>query len=475
MIQLGHNYSLPEREDELIPIKVVGVGGAGINALDRVVLDGMNKDDLIAINTDVQSLASSVAATKVQLGRGVTRGLGAGGDPELGFQAAMESVDEIRQALVDARMIFICAGLGGGTGSGATPLVAQLAREAGSLVIVFATLPFSFEGKRRAAQAQDALARLNQMADAVICFENDCMGDIVAPKAGIHQAFAVADMTISQSVRSIVNLIQRPGLIRIGFDDLFRALRSDNGRCLFGYGEGDSDNRAHDALTQALKNPLMNKGKMLENAAHVLVQVAGGPGMTLSEVEILMQELGKHISDQTQILFGTAVDSRMGNRLSVTIISSLGTESGAAIKQPLMHEPTAPPRPPPIWEQPTVESAPPIEETPVANVDLAPAPDELIQFPQPEPVQDRQPSIEEPPPPVAPRPPRVIIPKQKPVAKELKEAKPLKPAKVKVQAKQEVLQFEPVTRGRFEKSEPTIVEGQDLDVPTFLRKNIRVK
>jgi len=332
MIPLGHNYTLPEREVEIIPIKVVGVGGAGSNALDRVVLDGMEKGDLIAINTEVQSLASSVAACKVQLGRSVTRGLGAGGDPELGYQAAVESADEIRQALVDARMIFICAGLGGGTGSGAAPLVAQLAREAGSLVIAFATLPFSFEGKRRSTQAQEALARLNEIAHAVICFENDRMGDMVAPKAGIHQAFAVADITISQSLRSIVNLIQRPGLIRIGFDDLLRALRSDNGRCLFGFGESDSDNRAHDARKQALKNPLMDKGKMLADAAHVLVQVAGGPGMTLSEVEILMQELGRHVNDHTQILFGTAVDGRMGNRLSVTIISSLATDGEDAIK-----------------------------------------------------------------------------------------------------------------------------------------------
>ena len=471
MIQLSHNYSLPEREEDIIPIKVVGVGGAGTNALDRIVLDGIDKADLIAINTDVQSLASSVAATKVQLGRGVTRGLGAGGDPELGYQAAVESADEIRQALVDARMIFICAGLGGGTGSGATPLVAQLAREAGSLVIAFATLPFTFEGKRRAAQAQEGLARLNQIADAVICFENDCMGDIVAPKAGIHQAFAVADITISQSVRSIVNVIQRPGLIRIGFDDLLRALRSENGRCLFGFGESDSDNRAHDALGQALKNPLMNKGKMLADAAHVLVQVAGGPGMTLSEVEILMQELGRHINDQTQILFGTSVDSRMGNRLSVTIISSLGNESGAETKQTIMHTPAAPPAP-------IVEQQPPIE-TPAAvasdaMVDLPPLAEDLIQFPQPEPVQDLQPAVEPLAVEKAPSPSRVIIPKQKPAPKIPGEPKLPKPEKF-VQVKQEVLQFEPVTRGRFEKSEPTIVEGQDLDVPTFLRKNFRVK
>src|SRR5439155_1015823 len=234
--------------------------------------------------------------------------------------------DEIRQALVDARMIFICAGLGGGTGTGGAPFVAQLAREAGSLVIAFATRPFSFEGKRRGAQAQEAFARLNEIAHAVICFENDRMADMVAPKAGIHQAFAIADITISQSVRSIVNLIQRPGLIRIGFDDLLSALRTRNSRCLFGYGESDSDNRAHDALTLALKNPLMDRGRMLADATNVLVQVAGGPGMTLSEVEVLMQELGRNVNEQTQILFGAVVDGRLGDRLTVTIISSLAAD-----------------------------------------------------------------------------------------------------------------------------------------------------
>src|SRR5712691_3176917 len=469
MIQLGHNYTLPEREEENIPIKVVGVGGAGSNALDRVVLDGMEKGDLIAMNTEVQSLASSVAACKVQLGRSVTRGLGAGGDPELGYQAAVESADEIRQALVDARMIFICAGLGGGTGSGAAPLVAQLAREAGSLVIAFATLPFSFEGKRRSTQAQEALARLNEIAHAVICFENDRMGGMVAPKAGIHQAFAVADITISQSLRSIVNLIQRPGLIRIGFDDLLRALRSDNGRCLFGFGESDSDNRAHDALRQALKNPLMDKGKMLTDAAHVLVQVAGGPGMTLSEVEILMQELGRHVNDQTQILFGTAVDGRMGNRLSVTIISSLAADGEIA---PQTMSATSEPilAPPPIWEQPP-QPPPKIDIVPEpVSSEVGPISENLISFAEPAPIEpppvEAEPKIKKP----APAP-RLIVPKKKPLP--VRESKP--PAEKYVQTKQEVLQFEPVTRGRFEKSEPTIVEGQDLDVPTFLRKNIRVK
>ncbi len=471
MIQLSKNYSLPERQEELIPINVVGVGSAGSNALDRVLLDGMDKADLIAINTDVQSLASSVAARKVQLGRTCTHGLGTGGDPELGYQAAIESADEIRQAIAGARMIFICAGLGGGTGSGAAPIVAQLAREAGSLVIAFATLPFSFEGKRRAAQAQDALSRMNEVANAVICFENDRMGDMVAPKAGIHQAFGVADMTISQSVRSIVNLIQRPGLIRIGFDDLFAALRSQNGRCLFGFGESDTDNRAHDALAQALKNPLMDKGRMLSEAAHVLVQVAGGPGMTLSEVEILMRELGRHVRDHTQIVFGTAVDGKMGNRLSVTIISSLASEDSiVAQEMPAQPEPFLAP-PPAVLEQVEEPPAPPkIDITPEPEIaaPAQPASGDLIPF-------EQQAAAEAPPPSPAPsikKPaPRLIPPKKKAVVE--KEAKP--PKEKCIQAKQEVLQFEPVTRGRFEKSEPTIVEGQDLDIPTFLRKNIRVK
>ena len=347
MIQLSRNYSLPEREDQIIPIKVIAVGSAGSNALDRVVLDGMDKSDLIAANTDVQSLASSVAAVKVQLGRSLTRGLGTGGDPELGFDAAQESADEIRQALAEARLIFICTGLGGGTGSGAAPVIAQIAREMGALVIGFATLPFTFEGKRRTAQARDALARLHETTDAVVCFENDRMADMVAPKAGIHQAFAVADMTISQSLRSIVNLIQRPGIMRIGFDDLLAALRGGGGRCLFGYGESDSDNRAHQALAQALKNPLMDRGRMLADASRVLVQVTGGPGMTLSEVEILMRELNKHISEHTQLLFGTAVDGRMGDRLSVTLISSLAAdEAEVAPRKSKAHAAPPPPLPP---------------------------------------------------------------------------------------------------------------------------------
>jgi cell division protein FtsZ len=316
-------------------------------------------------------------------------------------------------------------------------------------------------------------------------------------------------MTISQSVRSIVNLIQRPGLIRIGFDDLFAALRTQNGRCLFGFGESDSDNRAHDALTQALKNPLMDKGRMLSEASHILVQIAGGPGMTLSEVEILMRDLGKHVRDHTQIVFGTAVDGKMGNRLSVTIISSLAAEEDSVsiepppLPEPFLAPPPAaleqieePPKPAPkpakIKPQvdPTVEAAvsaadsvasDPPSHSPIAAVTAATTPpaDDLIS------IQSSEPATLEPPPPLVPMAPppaikkplpRLIPPKKKALIEKEAKATEAQPPKEKyVYAKQEVMQFEPVTRGRFEKSEPTIVEGQDLDVPTFLRKNIRVK
>ncbi len=461
MIQLNKNYSLPERLAEFIPIKIVSVGDAGLNALDRIVLDGLDAVDVVAINTDVHSLTSSVATRKVQLGRSVSRGLGAGGDPDVGYQAALESAGEIREALTDSRVIFICAGLGGGTGSGGAPYVAEAAREAGALVIAFVTLPFAFEGKRRNAQAREALLRLSEFAHAVVCFENDRIGDLTPPQAGIHQAFAMADITISQSVRSIVNLIQRPGLIRIGFDDLLAALRTRNSRCLFGYGESDSDNRAHDALTQALKNPLMDRGRMLADATQVLVQVAGGPGMTLSEIEILMQEFGRHVSDQTQILFGSVVDARLGDRLSVTIISSLSAEeapapSSASVASPVQGRyQTSTPEHEIQHQEPTV-AVRPLEET---------VPFEESVAAEPGPIST----------PISTEPP--VIPTRNGEPQPARSTSQEKAAAEKsaTPAKQEVLQFEPVTRGRFEKSEPTIIEGEDLDVPTYLRKNIKVK
>jgi len=439
----------------------------------------MEHAEMIAVNTDVQSLASSVATRKVQIGREITRGLGTGGDPELGYNAAQESADELREAMQGARMVFVCAGLGGGTGSGAAPCLVQMAHETGALVVAFATLPFAFEGKRRTAQATEALQELQRVSDAVVCFENDRMGDIVLPRAGIHQAFAVADTTISQSVRAIINVVRRPGLIQIGFDELLSALRGQNSRCLFGFGESDSDNRAHEALALALKNPLMNRGKTLTDVRCVLVQISGGPGMTLTEVEIVMQELNRHVEDHTQILFGTSVDGKMGNRLSVTLISSLSAEEPA---QPIPIQTTKVPAREkraeaqiavePVSPSPATEYATPV--IPEGAEVSVPERQEETTINQPD-AENEGPITEIAPPLV--RKERKATPAKNP--ERAPEPAPAKPSPAKkdkfVQARQEVMQFEPVARGRFEKSEPTIVEGQDLDIPTYLRKNVRVK
>ena len=396
-------------------IKVIGVGGAGSNALDRLVLDGSVNVDLVACNTDVQALAGSVATQKIQLGRNVTRGLGAGGDPELGYSAGEEAIDEVRAVLESVPLVIVCTGLGGGTGSGAAPLVVKTAREQNSLVLVCATLPFSFEGKRRSQQAQEALKAIQQYADAVMCFENDRMGELILPEVGIHEAFAGADHVISQSVRAVIDLVNRRGLIHLGFDDLLSALRNHDSRCLFGYGEASGRNRGQEALAQALKNPLMDRGSLLSQASNILVNIVGGHDLTLIEVQSVMEDLAHHIGEQTQLLFGAAVDQKLQGRLGVTLISSLGArEAGAPLRQT--------PR------EPNVSLG--LNARPGANAE-ATAPFTVS-------------STE-----------AVTTPA--------------------VRNAGDPGSADHAVRGRFDKSEPTIVDGEDLDVPTFMRKNVKMK
>jgi len=489
MIEFTHKQQLATQAAEQIPIKVVGLGGAGLNVIDRIVLDGaIPGADLLVMNTDVQSLTSSVASQKVQIGRGVTRGLGGGGDPEIGYSAATESQEDIRTALEGANMVFLCVGLGGGTGSGAAPLVANLARENGSLVVVIATMPFAFERARRANQANEALVQLQSIADAVICFDNDVMGDAVSPKAGIHQAFAAADETISQCVRAVAGLFIQPGILHIGFDDLCAALRPGTGgagRCLFGYGEAEGDNRAHEALTRALRNPLMDRGRMLDESHNLLVNVAGGPDMTLNEVQMLMGALGKHTAGETQILFGTSVDPRLAGRMTVTVISSTAI-AAAADATPPEFVPRVVPAPMPAPAPQVHVARQPVEAeeaAPAAVSSVTCQPEDPALPVEPEivaahaPGDDRQTSlIDFAPPPAAEHPPTPRIPRaprQPRIVSTATDPQPA-PAAARREERQETLQFEPVTRGRFEKSEPTIVDGQDLDVPTFLRRNLKV-
>ena len=227
--QREQQQTIPDSE-----VIIVGVGGAGANMIDRVALDGMEDAQQLALNTDSRTLASTVAKQKVQMGTKLTRGLGCGGDPELGLQAGMEVETEIRDALRGHKMVFVCVGLGGGTGSGAAPLVTRIARESGAFVVVFATMPFSFEGKRRREQAETALNELSVLANALVTFDNGRMGQLVLAAQGIHDAFAAADRMISESIRAVTRLVIRPGLINVGLDDLMSSLRATRSRCLFG-------------------------------------------------------------------------------------------------------------------------------------------------------------------------------------------------------------------------------------------------
>ena len=319
----------PRNRQQTIPessVKIVGLGGAGSNMLDRVALDGIEGAELLSLNTDVRTLASTVAAEKIQLGRNLTKGLGAGGDPELGEKAILEAEDEIRDSLRDRQIVFVCVGLGGGTGSGAAPIVVRLAREAGAFVVVFATMPFAFEGRRRRMQAEESLNQLAVLANALVTFDNGRMGELVLPKQGVHEAFSAADRMISDSITAVARLVLRPGLINVGLDELMSALKTNRSRCLFGSGLGRGENRAQSALKAALNSPLLDRGSLLGDATTVLVHICGGDDMTLYEVELLMQGLTKFIPDDAHLLFGAATDSHMKDALSVTIISALPEE-----------------------------------------------------------------------------------------------------------------------------------------------------
>ncbi|MGJ8632920.1 MAG: hypothetical protein ACSHX7_03300 [Luteolibacter sp.] len=304
-------------------VKIVGLGGAGANMLERVALDSIEGAELLALNTDIRTLSSCLAKEKVQLGVNLTKGLGTGGDPELGQQAMLEAEKEVREALKGQQIVFLCTGLGGGTGSGAAPIVARIAREEGAFVVVFATMPFFFEGRRRREQAETSLNELAVLSNALVTFDNNRMGELVLAKQGIHEAFSAADKMISESIKAVIRLVIRPGLINVGLDDLMSALRTTRSRCLFGSGMAAGKDRASKALRNALCSPLLDQGSLLKEAQTVLVHLSGGESLTLFEIELLMQNLQKHVPEKSHVLFGAAIDPAMGDNLSITLISAL--------------------------------------------------------------------------------------------------------------------------------------------------------
>jgi cell division protein FtsZ len=370
MIEFELSSQQPEAPRPALPVTVIGLGGAGTNILDTIALEGLPGAQLLALNTDARALQSSMLGVKLQLGTELTRGLGTGGDPELGADAVRASEADIREEISGQKMVFLCTGLGGGTGSGAAPLVARLAREEGAFVVVFAVMPFAFEGRRRLRQAEEALAAVRQEADALITFDNDRLGEVVLPKKGIHEAFAAADKIVSQSIRAIINLVTAPGLIRIGMDELIAAVGRGDTRCLFGYGCGRGPNRVSEALASALKSPLLHKGQLRDRGRSVLVHICGGPQMTFAEVQELMRDLNEgHLHEDARILFGTGVDEAMGDQLSVTVLTSLSPEEVTGSK-PAGQPPAAAAAP----REPQASQVPVAKTTAPAAAPAAPAP-----------------------------------------------------------------------------------------------------
>jgi cell division protein FtsZ len=305
--------------EQFASLKVIGVGGGGSNAVNRMIAAGLRGVDFIAANTDAQALAQSNATVKIQLGEKLTKGLGAGGSPDVGLKAAEESRDTIFEALKGADMVFITAGMGGGTGTGAAPIVAQCAKETGALTVGVVTRPFSFEGRRRATQAERGLTELRGQVDTLITIPNDRLLAVVDKKTPIIEAFRVADDVLRQGVQGISDLIAVPGLINLDFADV-KAIMLDTGSALMGIGVGTGDSRCSDAAKAAISSPLLET--TIQGAKGVLLNITGGGDLGLFEVTDAASIVAEACDDDANIIFGAVIDDAMQNEVRVTVIAT---------------------------------------------------------------------------------------------------------------------------------------------------------
>lgn len=303
-------------------IAVVGIGGAGthiVNKLKSCAPEGLR---LITLNSDARLIKESEAEENLTLGTALTRGLSCGGDPDLGKRAAEATLPELTDRFDGAKLVFMTVGLGGGTGSGAAPIIARKIRQSGAFLVIFVTFPFSFEGTRRQAQAQTALRELALYANILLSFENDRMGELIASEKGVLEAFSAADSLVAESIAALSRITLKPGLINMGLDDVATVLQGHMGRCLFGYGSAQGEGRAKIALMQTLSCPLLAQGDSLAESEHVLAHISGGHDLTLAEIESMMKDLGTRLSPQADIHFGVSIDEKMTGALSLIILAS---------------------------------------------------------------------------------------------------------------------------------------------------------
>ncbi len=309
-------------------IKVIGVGGAGGNAINNMIRSGLQGVKFIAANTDAQALEISRADVRIQLGGSITEGLGAGANPQIGREAALETVEEIRNALKDSHMVFITSGLGGGTGTGATPVIAEVCREMGALTVAVVSKPFSFEGKKRALIAEQGLDEIKKVVDTAITIPNDRLRALASKKATLMEMFMKADEILLHAVKGITDLIVMPGLVNLDFADV-RTTMSKAGMALMGIGISAGENRAIEAAERAISHPLL-EDLSISGAKGVLMNITASSSMEFEEVAEASERIHKEVGDEAEIFWGTSVDESLGEEMRVTVIATgIGGEAEA--------------------------------------------------------------------------------------------------------------------------------------------------
>ena len=319
------------QHDLFARIKVIGVGGAGGNAINRMVEAGADGIEFVAVNTDAQALLTSHAPIYIRIGDKLTKGLGAGGRPEVGERAAEESADQLAEIVRGTDMVFITAGMGGGTGTGASPIIAKLAKAAGALTVGVVTKPFDFEGSRRRRAAEEGITMLRQTVDALITIPNERLLQMVDPKTPITEAFRIADDVLRQGIGGISDLITKPGIINLDFADV-KSIMRDAGSALMAIGHGRGDNRCIDAAREAIESPLLEMS--IEGATGVLYNITGGTGLTLIETSEAAEIIRSAIDEDAEIIYGTSIDESLGDAVTITLIAT-GFDAGRADAYPV--------------------------------------------------------------------------------------------------------------------------------------------
>lgn len=328
-------------------IKVIGIGGGGCNALNSMISTQSIKGvDFISVNTDAQALMVNQSPVKIQVGENLTKGLGSGADPDIGKQAAEESKEKIKENLLDSDMVFITCGMGGGTGTGGSPVIAEIAKSLGALTVGVVTKPFTFEGTRRYVVAEEGIEELKSKVDTLIVIPNQRLLDVVDRKMSLLEAFKVADSVLGQAVQGIADLITMPGLINVDFADV-RTIMTNAGSALMGMGTGVGENRAQTAARMAISSPLLEVS--IDGAKGILFNITGGADLTMNEVDEAAKIISEHADADANIIFGATIDESMVDQIKITVIATGFDESRARLQQLVVNNPVAPQAPRPSF------------------------------------------------------------------------------------------------------------------------------